>query len=78
MFRQGLPTARAVARSRIQAPVLIIWGERDRFLGPELAEPPVALVPHRRIERLPEVSHWPHLEQPERVNDLLIRFLQVT
>jgi pimeloyl-ACP methyl ester carboxylesterase len=56
--------------------VLIVWGERDRFLGPELAEPPARLVPDRRIERLADVGHWPHLEQPERVNDLLIGFLR--
>ena len=76
MFRHGVPTLRATARSPIQTPVLIIWGERDRFLRPELAEPPAALVPNRRLERLVEVSHWPHLEQPGRVNDLLIRFLR--
>ena len=76
MFRYGVPTVRAVARDPIQARVLIIWGERDRFLRPALAEPPAALVPDRRIERLPDVGHWPHLEQPERVNDLLVRFLR--
>ena len=76
LFRGGLASLRAAARTPIHAPVLIIWGDRDAFLGPDLAEPPATLVPNRRLERLADVGHWPHLEQPERVNDLLIRFLK--
>ena len=76
LFRRGLPALRAAARTPIHAPVLIIWGDRDAFLGPDLAEPPASLVPNRRVERLADVGHWPHLEQPERVNDLLTRFLK--
>ena len=76
LFRRGLPALRAAARTPIHAPVLIIWGDRDAFLGPDLAEPPASLVPNRRVERLADVGHWPHLEQPARVNDLLTRFLK--
>jgi pimeloyl-ACP methyl ester carboxylesterase len=76
LFRRGLPTLRAASRSPIKVPVLIIWGQRDPFLGPDLAEPPAALVPNRRVERLADVGHWPHLEQPERVNDLLTGFFK--
>jgi pimeloyl-ACP methyl ester carboxylesterase len=76
LFRRGLPTLRAASRTPIQAPVLIIWGQRDPYLGPDLAEPPARLVPNRRLERLADVSHWPHLEQPERVNDLLTGFFK--
>jgi pimeloyl-ACP methyl ester carboxylesterase len=60
---------------RIDAPVLVIWGERDRYLGQELAEPPRAWVPHARVERLPDASHWVQVDQPERVNALLCEFL---
>ena len=76
LFRRGVPTTRAASRSPIHAPVLVIWGQRDPFLGPALAEPPATLVPDRRIERLADVGHWPHLEQPERVNEWLTRFFK--
>jgi epoxide hydrolase 4 len=59
----------------IAAPTLIIWGQRDRYLGPKLAEPDRADVPNLdRVERLPDASHWVHHDEPERVTQLLIDF----
>jgi pimeloyl-ACP methyl ester carboxylesterase len=55
--------------------VLVIWGEPDRFLLPAMAQCDARLVPHVRLERVPDASHWVHLDQPERVNALLIEFL---
>jgi pimeloyl-ACP methyl ester carboxylesterase len=56
------------------APTLVIWGERDRYLGPELAEPDHDDVPNQdRVERLPDASHWVHHEA-ERVTQLLAGF----
>jgi epoxide hydrolase 4 len=59
----------------IEAPVLVIWGEMDRYLGLELAEPDRQLVPNVRVERVPNASHWVQLDQPERVNTLMFDFL---
>ena len=59
----------------VTAPTLIIWGQRDRYLGPKLAEPHHDDVPNLdRVERLPDASHWVHHDQAERVNQLLIDF----
>jgi epoxide hydrolase 4 len=59
----------------ISAPTLVIWGESDRYLGPELAEPEHEDVPNLdRVERLPGASHWVHHDEAERVNRLLIDF----
>ena len=59
----------------IQAPTLVIWGERDRYLGPDLAEPDHDDVPNLdRVERLPDASHWVHHDEAERVTRLLIDF----
>jgi epoxide hydrolase 4 len=59
----------------ITAPTLVIWGERDRYLGPTLAEPHHDDVPNLdRVERLPDASHWVHHDEAERVNQLLIDF----
>lgn len=60
----------------IQAPVMVIWGEKDRYLGAELAEPDQRLVPRLRMERFPGASHWVQHDEPERVNALLLDFLR--
>ncbi len=59
----------------IEAPVLVIWGERDRYLGAELAQPSAAWVPDVRVAPLPDASHWVHLDRPDRVNALMLDFL---
>ena len=70
------PPKRAEAALRpISAPTLVIWGERDHYLGPELAEPDHDDVPNLdHVERLPNASHWVHHDEHERVNQLLIDF----
>jgi pimeloyl-ACP methyl ester carboxylesterase len=66
----------AQARLRsISAPTLVIWGQRDRYLGPKLAEPDREDVPNLdRVERLPDASHWVHHDEAERVTKLLVDF----
>jgi pimeloyl-ACP methyl ester carboxylesterase len=59
----------------ISAPTLVIWGQDDRYLGQDLAEPDHDDVPGLdRVERLPGASHWVHHDEHERVNQLLIDF----
>jgi pimeloyl-ACP methyl ester carboxylesterase len=74
------PLKRAEAQIRpISAPTLVIWGERDRYLREELAEPEHDDVPNLdRVERLPNASHWVHHDEPERVSQLLIDFFRAT
>ncbi|MEO8586837.1 MAG: alpha/beta hydrolase [Acidobacteriota bacterium] len=54
---------------------LLIWGERDRYLGPGLLEGLDRWVPNLTIERIPEASHWVQGDAPARVNEILIRLL---
>ena len=59
----------------IKAPTLVIWGQRDQYLGQELAEPEHDDVPNlERVERLPDASHWVHHDAADRVTALLIDF----
>jgi pimeloyl-ACP methyl ester carboxylesterase len=83
--RSGLNYYRALGRwlirersepRRIAAPVLVIWGEQDPYLGAEWAEPDRRWVPDLRMERLPDAGHWPQIDQRERVNSMLVGFLQ--
>ena len=75
LFRRNPLKARALLR-RIEVPVIVIWGERDRFLGKELAEPEPTWVPNLRVERLPDASHFVAEDRPDEVNSLLIEFLR--
>jgi epoxide hydrolase 4 len=76
--RQSPKRAEAQLRP-ISAPTLVIWGQRDRYLGPTLAEPDRDDVPNLdRVERLPDASHWVHHDEPERVTQLLTDFFAPT
>ncbi|HEY3828475.1 MAG TPA: alpha/beta hydrolase [Solirubrobacteraceae bacterium] len=79
-YRAALRTSPRTASSRlrpVQAPTLVIWGELDRHLGAELAEPLPQWVPDMRIERLPRATHWVQHDEPARVNELLTDFFAV-
>lgn len=70
LFRRQTPR-----NPRTELPTLVIWGERDRYLGTRLTEGLSAWVPNLRLERLPAASHWVQNDEPERVNELLLAFL---
>jgi pimeloyl-ACP methyl ester carboxylesterase len=77
-YRAGVRRTEAAARARIRpvtARALVVWGERDRYLGIELSEPDRRDVPNlERVVRLPCASHWVHHDEPERVGRLLVEF----
>jgi len=77
-YRSSVRTSPKKAEAQIRpisAPTLVIWGQQDRYLGPELAEPDHDDVPNlARVERLEDASHWVHHDQHERVNNLLTDF----
>ncbi len=60
---------------RIRVPTLLIWGNRDRFLGRELVPTSAAMCDDVRVEQFPTAGHWPHLEEPAAVNRLILDFL---
>lgn len=66
----------AIEGPGIAVPTLLIWGERDRALGPELVAPTAEHVADLAISRLPGVSHWAPEEAPGQVNDALAAWLR--
>jgi pimeloyl-ACP methyl ester carboxylesterase len=74
-FRAGPRTMERDVRP-VRAPTLIVWGDRDRYLVPQLADGLEQWVPDLRVVRLPHASHWLHHEAPRRVNPLLVDFLR--
>lgn len=61
-------------RSLDGVPTLVLWGERDRYLGPELLDGLDALVPDLRLVRIPDASHWLPSDAPDLVNAELTAF----
>jgi pimeloyl-ACP methyl ester carboxylesterase len=60
----------------IKAPTLQIWGEDDPFLGRQLTERTEEFIeaPYH-LEFIPNCSHWVQQEVPDKVNALILDFL---
>jgi pimeloyl-ACP methyl ester carboxylesterase len=58
----------------VTVPTLILWGERDPYLGVGLVERARRWVPDLRVELIPDASHWVQNDVPDRVNRSLIGF----
>jgi pimeloyl-ACP methyl ester carboxylesterase len=53
------------AMRRITVPTLVIWGDEDRLVAPDLAPFVAAEIPDSRLLVLPHVGHVAMMEQPE-------------
>ena len=62
------------ALDRVDCPVLLVWGERDRMVRARGARHLLAALPDARYELLSGLGHCPQLEDPELVTDLLTGF----
>jgi pimeloyl-ACP methyl ester carboxylesterase len=78
-YRAALRGGRSTLQRQIvpiQIPTLLIWGEHDRYLVPELADGLERWVPDLRVERLKNATHWVQNDEPDEVNRLLAEFLE--
>jgi pimeloyl-ACP methyl ester carboxylesterase len=66
--------ARLSPPTRVRVPTLVVWGDLDRFLVPELAADSLELCDDGRLVRFPEATHWVQHEEAARVAAELIRF----
>jgi pimeloyl-ACP methyl ester carboxylesterase len=64
-----------LAPASIGVPVQIVWGAKDRYAQPALAEASKALCTNARLSYLPEATHWVAQDEPARVNAILLEFL---
>ena len=60
----------------MSAPVLVIWGCQDTFLGEELADASQKYGSDIRIKKIPNASHWVNQDAPEAVNKYIDLFLK--
>ncbi len=70
LYRDGDPSRLAAAGlelEQLDVPTLIVWGERDPWLGPELGHRYAARLPRAELEVIEAAGHWPWLDRPELV-----------
>jgi pimeloyl-ACP methyl ester carboxylesterase len=56
---------------RVTAPTVVIWGSEDRLLPVVHAQRWQELIEDARVELIADAGHLPHIEQPERVVEIL-------
>jgi pimeloyl-ACP methyl ester carboxylesterase len=64
--------------ARLEAPALVMFGTRDRFVRPLQAERLAALLPDGQCELIEGAGHVIPEEAPEQVNAAVLRFLGAT
>ncbi|HVN70753.1 MAG TPA: alpha/beta hydrolase, partial [Desulfomonilia bacterium] len=60
---------------RLNHPVLLIWGDRDKYLDVGLTQHFKTRIKDIRIEIIGDCGHSPHEENPDLVNRLMTEFL---
>ncbi len=74
MAQLRLPEPTPLLR-RIQAPTLLIWGDKDALIPPANAQDYLRALPHARLLLLPGVGHLPQEEAPAAALPALRQFL---
>ncbi len=63
-------------KESLATPTHIIWGAKDKYGLPRLAEASRDLCRNGQLTLLPEATHWAHHDEPARVNEILVNFLR--
>jgi pimeloyl-ACP methyl ester carboxylesterase len=59
---------------RVDIPTLVLWGERDRIVKPELGAKWRDAIAGARLESIADAGHYPHWEQPAAFVDKIAAF----
>ena len=63
------------APKSLTVPTLILWGDKDIYVGPKLAEACAALCADVRVVHFPQAGHWLPHDEREAVTAELLKFL---
>jgi pimeloyl-ACP methyl ester carboxylesterase len=58
----------------LQAPTLVVWGNRDPYIPPRFGAAYAHTLPHAELLALDDAGHWPWLERPD-VIERVVNFL---
>jgi pimeloyl-ACP methyl ester carboxylesterase len=59
---------------RIRVATLLVWGASDGIVSVDYGRAYAAQIPGARFEVVEDAGHYPHVEQPQRVAELVERF----
>ncbi len=63
-----------VELERLDVPTLIVWGDQDPFVGPEMADRLAEQIPGARVVRMPGVGRLVPEEAPDTLANLVLEF----
>jgi pimeloyl-ACP methyl ester carboxylesterase len=69
-------TARAILPT-LQIPMLLFWGQQDKFVPLSLAACCVKLNPKVELVEIENAGHCPHDERPEEVNRKILSWIAI-
>jgi len=75
MLWSGLRTNYTDRLPEITQPVLIVHGTKDIGVPVAAARRAAGMLPHAELHLIDGAGHWTQRDQPQRFNDLLLRFL---
>ncbi len=59
-------------------PTMIVWGERDNTIPLLHGRQTHEAIPNSHFQTLPRAAHFPHLEDPDGLSEVLREFIQST
>jgi pimeloyl-ACP methyl ester carboxylesterase len=59
-------------------PTMIVWGERDNTIPPAHGRSAHEAIPHSRFRTLAAAAHFPRLDDPDWLSQLLREFMRTT
>ena len=60
----------------LDLPACVVWGAEDPYLSVALAESQREAFPRAEVHILSGLGHWPFMDDPQRVNQIVVPFLQ--
>jgi pimeloyl-ACP methyl ester carboxylesterase len=60
---------------RVNAPTLLVWGDKDRLVSPAYGDDFQAAIAGSRLEVIKDAGHIPHLEHLEQTQSVITEFL---
>lgn len=63
------------AKTKIETPILLLWGMKDAFLEPESGLCPATHCSHFLTKQYADATHWLPMEKSEKVNADILNFI---